>query len=151
MDNTDSQKPNGWQVFWKENWLVILVVLGMATAYLVLRTPREAFASTEALQARLQSGQPTIVTFYSNSCSICLISKPRVDRLEAELQGRATVLRLDVKDPLVQPLAAAWRVYGVPTFFVVDGAGTPVYARAGAPDIEALKAAVANLEAGSGQ
>lgn len=143
----EAPSPGGWRLFWKENWLVILVVLGMALAYLILRTPRQAFASTEALQARLRSGQPTVVMFYSNSCSICLISKPRVDRLEAELQGQASVLRLDVRDPMVQPLAAAWRVYGVPTFFVVDGAGTLVYGRAGAPDVEGIKAAVAAVAA----
>lgn len=147
MTETDMQKPSGWQVFWKENWLVILVVVGMAAAYLILRTPLETFASAEALQARLQSGQPTVVEFYSNSCSICLISKPKVDRLEADLQGRAAVLRLDVRDPAVQSLALAWKVYGAPTFFVVAGDGTPVYGRAGAPDIEALKAAVAAVEA----
>lgn len=145
MENIDARKASAWRVFWKENWLVILVVLGLAFSYLVLHTPRQAIASTEALEAQLRTGQPTVVEFYSNTCSICLISKPAVDRLENALQGRATVLRLDVKDPMVQPLAAAWRVYGVPTFFVVSGDGTPVYARAGAPDSEAIEAAVMNV------
>ena len=140
-------KPNALRGFWKENWLVILVVLGLALAYLILHTPRQAFASTEALQAQLRSGQITVVEFYSNSCNICLISKPKVDRLEADLAGRATVLRLDVKDPVVQPLASAWQVYGVPPFFVVAGDGTIVYGRAGAPDTEGIKAAVAALAA----
>ncbi len=148
MSEMNLQKPNAWRVFWKENWLVILVVLGLAAAYLILRTPGQAFASTEELQVQLQSGQSVVVEFYSNSCSICLISKPKVDRLEAELEGQATVLRLNVKDPVVQPLAVAWRVYGVPAFFVVAGDGTPVYARAGAPDSDGIKAAVLALTAG---
>lgn len=145
MNDENVQKPSALRVFWKENWLVILVVLGLAIAYLILHTPRQTFASTEALQAQLQAGRPVLVEFYSNSCSICLISKPKVDRLEAELQDYATVLRLDVKDPVVQPLASAWRVYGVPTFFVVAGDGTPTYGRAGAPNIEELRAAVMAL------
>lgn len=145
MNAENEQKPGAWRVFWKENWLIILVVLGLAIAYLILHTPRQTFASAEALQAQLQTGQPTVVEFYSNSCSICLVSKPKVDRLEIELQDTAAVLRLDVKDPVVQPLAAAWRVYGVPTFFVVAGDGTPAYGRAGAPNSEEIKAAVMAL------
>ncbi|MBN1259777.1 MAG: thioredoxin family protein [Anaerolineae bacterium] len=136
------QAEKWWQVFWKENWSVIVVVAALAAAYLFLRTPGDAVASLSDLESQLQSGAPTVVEFYSNSCSICLISKPKVDRLEANLAGEATVLRLNVKDAVGGTLAARWGVRGVPTFFVVDGTGQIVYAQAGAPDVAALEAAV---------
>ncbi|MFP4395383.1 MAG: thioredoxin family protein [Anaerolineales bacterium] len=130
----------------KEDGLTIFIVLALVAAYAILRTPGDSFATSEALARRLQEGQPTVVEFYANSCSICLISKPKVDRMERDLEGRAGVLRLNVRDNGAgQALAARWGVRGVPTFFVVDGAGEVVYAQAGAPDVAAIQAAVADL------
>ena len=130
----------------KEDGLTIFIVLALVAAYAVLRTPGDSFATSEALAQRLQNGQPTVIEFYANSCSICLISKPKVDRLERDLQGKAEVLRLNVRDNGPgQSLAARWGVQGVPTFFVVDGDGEVAYARAGAPDVAAIQAAVEDL------
>ncbi len=130
--------------FWRENWLIIIVVLGLGAAFVFLRTPGDTFASMEALEARLQAGQPTVVNFYSNSCSICLFTKPQVDQLEADLVGQAGVLRLNVTQSVGREIAQRWGVRGVPTFFVVDRVGQIVYARAGAPQVEEIKAAVAS-------
>ncbi len=135
------------RLFLEENWLTLLVVLLLAGAYVFLRTPGDGFISAEALEARLQAGAPTVIEFYSNSCSICLISKPQVDRLERDLAGQATLLRLNINDTVARSYAARWGVPGVPTFFVLDGRGEVVYARAGAPDVETLKAQVIALRA----
>ncbi len=129
--------------FFKEDGLTVLVVVLLVAIYAFLRTPGDEFATLSELDARLTAGQPTIVEFYANNCSICLLNKPKVDQLERDLAGQATVLRLNVKDNVGLALAIRWNVVGTPTFFVVNGAGDVVYARAGAPDIEGLKAAVA--------
>lgn len=129
--------------FFKEDGLTVLIVVLLVTIYAYLRTPGDEFATLSELEARLSAGQPTIVEFYANNCSICLLNKPKVDQLERDLAGQATVLRLNVKDNVVLALAGRWNVVGTPTFFVLNSAGDVVYARAGAPDIEALKAAVA--------
>ncbi len=135
-----------WRVFLKENWLTLLFVLILAGAYIVLRTPGDTFASREILQATLGAGTPTVIEFYSNQCSICLISKPKVDQLEKNLKGQASLLRLSVKDEVGRAQALQWGVRGVPTFFVLDGKGEIVYAQAGAPDVTAIKAAVAEAQ-----
>lgn len=129
--------------FIKGDGLTVLIVVLIVAVYAYLRTPGDEFASLSELETRLAAGQPTIVEFYANNCSICLLNKPKVDQLERDLAGRAAVLRLNVKDNVGLALAARWSVSGVPTFFVLNGAGDVVYARAGAPDIEGLKAAVA--------
>lgn len=129
--------------FIKEDGLTVLIVILLVTVYAYLRTPGDEFASLDELDTRLAAGQPTIVEFYANNCSICLLNKPKVDQLERDLAGQASVLRLNVKDGVGLTLAARWGVSGVPTFFVLSGAGDVIYARAGAPDIESLKAAVA--------
>ena len=53
--------------FWKENWLVIVVITLMVGGYLFLRTPGDELASTAAFDARVTSGTPTVVEFYSNT------------------------------------------------------------------------------------
>lgn len=126
----------------KEDGLTLAIVLALAIAYIVLRTPGDAFASVEDLESRLANGRPTVIEFYSNTCSICLTSKPKVDRLERELEPQAALLRLNVKSDAGQALAYRWQVSGVPTFFVLDGDGEAIYRRAGAPDTDAIKAAV---------
>jgi len=53
--------------FLRENWLVLLVVGGLATGWLLLRTPGTDLASTEEFDRRVRSGQPVVVEFYSNA------------------------------------------------------------------------------------
>lgn len=132
--------------FIKEDGLTVLIVVLIVAVYAYLRTPGDEFASLNELDARFAAGQPTVVEFYANNCSICLINKPKVDQLERDLAGQATILRLNVKNDVGLALAARWGVSGVPTFFVLNGAGEVIYARPGAPDIEGLKAAVATAQ-----
>ncbi len=66
-------------------------------------------------------------------------------QLERELQDFAQVLKLNVKDPVNQTLANQMGVSGVPTFFVIDPNGTVVYARAGAPDTQAISQVVLDI------
>lgn len=51
----------------RENWLFLLVVGGILVAFLVFRTPASRVGSVAELDAMLQSGQPTLVEFYSNT------------------------------------------------------------------------------------
>jgi thiol-disulfide isomerase/thioredoxin len=51
------------------------------------------------------------------------LAKPIVDGLERKLDGKATVIRLDVTSRLGRQAAARFGVRGVPTLLVVDGNG----------------------------
>ena len=53
--------------FWKENWLVIVVITLMVGGYLFLRTPGDELASTADFDAQVSSGTPTLIEFYSNT------------------------------------------------------------------------------------
>jgi hypothetical protein len=53
--------------FWRENWLVIIVIAVMVGGYLFLRTPGDDLASTAEFDAQVISGTPTLVEFYSNT------------------------------------------------------------------------------------
>ena len=73
------------------------------------------------------------------------MSKPVVDRLEADLEGQAEVLRVNAMTRVGATLAGRYGVRGVPAFILFDGHGQIVYARAGSPDKEAITAWVAEL------
>lgn len=129
--------------FLKEDGLTLGVILALIIGYIVLRTPGDRFGSMAELEAQLADGRPTVIEFYSNTCSICLASKPKVDQLERDIADQADLLRLNVKDSPGDQLAYRWQVTGVPTFFVLDGEGEMIYRKAGAPNSEEIKSTVA--------
>jgi thioredoxin-related protein len=68
-----------------------------------------------------------------------------VDRLERELEDRAQVLRLNVMDDVGGELAMRYRVRGVPTFVLLDGAGQVTLTQAGMLNRAEITAAVEEL------
>lgn len=52
--------------FWQDNRLTILVVVALLLAFVLLRNNPTEVASVQEFLGSLQSGQPTVVTFYSN-------------------------------------------------------------------------------------
>ena len=65
-----------------------------------------------------------------------------MDRIEAELQGEAEVVRLSVMSNPGLTLARRYGVRGVPTLLVFDGNGNVVYARVGPPNVGEVVRAV---------
>ena len=51
----------------RENWLFLLVVGGILGGFLFLRTTASDVNSVAEVDAILQSGQPALVEFYSNT------------------------------------------------------------------------------------
>ena len=68
-----------------------------------------------------------------------------MDGLEQEMEGQAQVLRLSVTDDVGGVLASRYRVRGVPTFVLLDGAGNVVLTQIGKPDRAAILTAVEGL------
>ncbi len=50
----------------KVNWLLLLVVAALASAFFLLRSQPSDVGSPDALNRALTAGRPTVVTFYSN-------------------------------------------------------------------------------------
>ena len=51
----------------RENWLFLLIIGGILTAFLVLRTPASSVGSVAEVDTVLKNGQPTLVEFYTNT------------------------------------------------------------------------------------
>jgi thioredoxin-related protein len=65
-----------------------------------------------------------------------------VDRLEAQLQDEAEVLRVNLMSQMGLALASRYGVRASPTLLVFDGNGNVVYSQAGLPDSQAILQAV---------
>jgi len=50
----------------KANWLLLIVLVLMASAFIFLRSRPSNVASVDELDGLLAAGQPTVVEFYSN-------------------------------------------------------------------------------------
>ena len=50
----------------RENWLTFAIVGALLLGFFALRTTETDIASLESFDARLKSGGPTVVYFYSN-------------------------------------------------------------------------------------
>ena len=48
------------------NWLLLLVVAALASAFFLLRSQPSDVGSLDELNGMLAGGRPTVVTFYSN-------------------------------------------------------------------------------------
>ncbi len=97
------------------------VIVAAVIAYALIRPGDSTVASTDEANQILASGQPVFIEFFSNSCALCLASQPRVRSLESKIDGRAEVLKLNVQDPLSQPLMRRFNAFSTPTFVVVNG------------------------------
>ena len=53
--------------FWRENWLVILLIAAMVGGFAFLRTPGDELESTASFDAQVSGGTPTLVEFFSNT------------------------------------------------------------------------------------
>ena len=55
-----------WQQVLRDNWLLLTVILALASAFFFLRSPETKLASLEALDAELADGSPQVIEFYSD-------------------------------------------------------------------------------------
>ncbi len=129
----------------QENWLMIFVVAILIGGYSFLRTPGDGLESTEAFDAMVHDGTPTLVQFYSNACGACLLAKPAYDRIERDLGDRVQFLRLSVVEGAGRELAVRYGVRSLPTLIVLDGNGQVVLEQIGTPSRDDIFVAVDRL------
>jgi thioredoxin-related protein len=68
-----------------------------------------------------------------------------VDRLERDLEGKISVLRLSILGSVGRQMAAKYSVRGVPTFLLFDGKGQMIHYQVGRLDPDQVKAEIERL------
>lgn len=53
--------------FLRENWLLFVVVGGLAAAWIFLHTPSDDVESAAAFDQQVSAGQPVVVELFSNT------------------------------------------------------------------------------------
>lgn len=95
-------------------------------------------ANLADLDAAAALGTPVVLELYSDTCTICLINKRKVDAMEADLAGQALVVRVDATEQVGREASRRYGMRALPTFVVLGPDGSEVYRESGSPDIERL-------------
>lgn len=129
--------------------LVVFVIVGLAgssgrNGRPAPPLPREHLSGDTVTLAAL-SGRPVLVTFWASWCGPCAAEAPALERFSRGLGARATLVGVNWSDPslpkalsfvkrygwtfpnLRDPegtVGAEYGLTGLPTTFVIDGAGT---------------------------
>jgi len=64
----------------------------------------------------VKADKPTLVDFFARWCGPCQMLGPTIDKLAAELKGKANIFKVDIDDS--PELANKFSVMSVPTIFI---------------------------------
>jgi thiol-disulfide isomerase/thioredoxin len=128
---------------WRKGLVLLMAAAAFLIAWLSLRTGISAFRETKQVEYVLQQpSQPVLVEFYSDYCASCLVARPIIDRLETDLEGQLTVIRLDIASGPGQELGARLGFRATPTFVLFDVHGNELWRSIGTLDPEAVRQAL---------
>jgi thiol-disulfide isomerase/thioredoxin len=130
-----------WDYRRRRRVVVALVLVGvlLVAGYASARHGPSSVASAAEAEALIGGGTPVVLEVYSDSCTLCLISRRGVDALERELAGEAVVLRVNLYDEVGRAITARYGARSLPTFIVFDAGGAERFRSTGLPDFERLE------------
>jgi thiol-disulfide isomerase/thioredoxin len=135
-----------------------LLAAGTIAPDWALKTPEGKTVQLSGLR-----GNVVVLDFWATWCGPCKMAMPKIQELHAEYEGRKVmVFGVNCQEDahgnpdaymkskgytyglLLQgdPVARAYNVAGIPTFYVIDGNGVIVYSAVGAGDETKIKEAV---------
>ena len=119
--------------------VIAAVLVVLASGYWTSRTGASDVQSIAEVDSVLALGLPVVVEVFSDSCTVCLASKRKVDALEDSLGASAVVLRIDLLEDVGKAVAQRYGVGITPTFIVFSRDGRERYRESGFPDTERLE------------
>ncbi|MBP6298310.1 MAG: hypothetical protein KA401_03105 [Anaerolineae bacterium] len=120
----------------------VLMALVFVAGFFALRTGEGDVADIRDHEAIIGNGRPTMIEFFSNFCTACLVLRPTVDDIIANLGDDFNVLRVNIHSEEGQKMREAYNFSFTPEFVVLDGAGIEVWRDHAPPRLSALRALV---------
>jgi thiol-disulfide isomerase/thioredoxin len=111
-----------------EKGLLALYGAAVVVVFYAARTPPAKLAHFDELRAvdkALRDTRPTLLEFYSDTCGVCMVMRPVLDRLEADAGHQLQILRVNVKDAIGRQLADRYHVTFTPSFLLFNSYGSP--------------------------
>ena len=125
---------------WRALAIIAAVLVVLSAGYWTSRQGPSDVATIDEVDGVLARGAPVVLEVYSDSCTVCLVSKRKVDGLEASLEGRAVVLRINADESVGRAVTRRYGVGLMPTFIVFTADGRERHRESGFPDTGRLEA-----------
>ena len=110
---------------------VLLAAIALTGGWLLFRPGASDVDSLGAADAVLQSGNPTLIEFFSNYCAGCIAARREVDQLvtdvDAMYAGLFNILRVDIHTDFGRALRERYDFSYTPEFVIFNGDGNEVW------------------------
>jgi len=103
--------------------LIVIFVGG----FLAFRTGDGDLADISGFETVLANDKPTLIEFFSNFCTGCLVIRPAVDALIADIGGDFNILRVNIHTDAGRELRERLGFSFTPEFVLLDADGAEVW------------------------
>ena len=119
----------------------IALALAFAAGFFALRTGEGDIASVEQFEDIAANGKPTFIEFFSNFCTGCLVVRPAVDDLIADIEPEFNIVRVNIHTEAGLTLRERYGFSFTPEFVLLDPEGAEVWRAHVVPPETAIQSA----------
>lgn len=106
---------------------VLLAAAIFIGGFALLQTGEGDVTEVSQVDALVANGQPTFIEFFSNYCTGCLLLRPTVDGIIADIGDDFNVLRINIHSTAGRELREAYDFSFTPEFVLLDSSGQEVW------------------------
>ena len=110
---------------------IVLVEIGLVVVFVggffALRTGEGDLADISGFEAVMANDKPTFIEFFSNFCTGCLVIRPAVDALIADIGGDFNILRVNIHSDAGRELRERLGFNFTPEFVLLNSEGAEVW------------------------
>jgi thiol-disulfide isomerase/thioredoxin len=106
---------------------VLLAAAIFIGGFALLQTGEGDVSDVPQFEALIANDRPTFIEFFSNYCTGCLLLRPTVDGIVADIGDRFNVVRINIHSTAGRELREDYGFSFTPEFVLLDAAGQEVW------------------------